>query len=1151
MLTTAGHHRPFSLRASVRRLFALAAGGQTASAGGIFDGAQNTHIQNATFTINQYGGIVVDQPQADAVANEGRQSREDMHTRPASPRQEYDLPQTPRRESPDVYVDCLLTENRGYPLWIPSPSTSLPELNQKLGVSLGDVGVLTPEGGFDFLFNIFHDARHPINATMGVPKGFVPFRPGFSTEFVEWNAGSYLADPSIVRVDDGSNRSKTILEATGTEAAVLMIPEEIRTTHLRNTTCLQKYVAEHIATWYKFVKHELGYDNQNGDLRVVYGCRKSSGFGIATAFNTGRRGNTQLTFSVDSTWADVSGCPYLWNHTGSAEVKVGPFRQETSDVPSRDPVRNQCLFISTIDTKISAEIWRDIEGMGIGTPMDDELQLTFNAWQPRDGPSRQPAGESYPRGPTNAPSSPQYYERTFHPSAILHDILETIAPHLPVYMVCDDDWAPFITKKNMSARDFVKHVLDKRMIVESQGMAYFCEGGQFTQVLGGKPVAEIRFHCIDRIEDRKTTGRYHWKATRTERMKQTTSSGKALSAEPNRREHLALLKRPSELTGGAYVIRRKVQEVYYWATVAESFENEHDPYASPRRESPDVYVDCLLTKSRGYPLWIPSPSTSLPAVNRTLGVSPGDVGVFTPEGGFDYLFNIFHNATHPINAAVGLPEGFIPFSPVVGPEFVEWNAGSYLADSSIIRVDDGRDLLKTTLEATGPEAAVLMIPKEIRTSQLRITTPLRKYVKENIAVWYKFVRHTLGHEIENGDLRVVYGCRKSSGFGIATAFNAGRQENTKLTFSIDNTWASISGCPYRWNHTGSAEVKAGPTQEENSEISVTEPVRNQCLFVNTIDARVSAEIWSQIEELEITTAMDTTLDSTPPHDGFSQHSTDQSDTGGSTNSPPSHRYHEVHPQLNHARNPFDDTSLTPHSFDLEENWASLSALFADDFPINAQDPEYTSTTPAYQGRRVSASAGGPSSMASLASFESQLLDPLTPYPAIPMPQFNENRSNIVLHHPLSLLNGGDSNNPHSELELQRLATQSQSTHAHAGLQPRDISPSGSASPAPALSRSSSGRRQATPSASDEDRDNAPLLKLPSNATAEERVRYKRAQNTLAARRAKRRREAQESRMESDVVRLQREADTWRQRAKIMEDLLENAGIPVPKFSDDV
>ncbi|KAF5310762.1 hypothetical protein D9619_007647 [Psilocybe cf. subviscida] len=252
------------------------------------------------------------------------------------------------------------------------------------------------------------------------------------------------------------------------------------------------------------------------------------------------------------------------------------------------------------------------------------------------------------------------------------------------------------------------------------------------------------------------------------------------------------------------------------------------------------------------------------------------------------------------------------------------------------------------------------------------------------------------------------------------------------------------------------------------------------------------------------------------------------------------------------QNSFDDTSLTPHSLSLEEYWASISVEFADDFPINAQDPTYTCTAPADQGQTMSASAGSPSSMISQAGFEAQLSDPLTQSSSIPMPQFVETGGHLGLYHPLPLTNGGNSTAPHFELQLQlqRLA-QSQFNPAQNGHQSSPISPSGSAASAPALSRSSSGRRQATPSASEEDRDNAPLLNLGSNATAKERAQYKREQNKLAARRARRRREAQVSRMESEVVRLQREADIWRERARMMEGLLEKAGLAFPRFPNDV
>lgn len=84
-------------------------------------------------------------------------------------------------------------------------------MNRTLGISIGDVGILTPEGGFDFVFNIFCDATHPINAVVGVPDNFIPFTPAPAAadiqQFIEWYAGSFLADASIARVDDASDRS--------------------------------------------------------------------------------------------------------------------------------------------------------------------------------------------------------------------------------------------------------------------------------------------------------------------------------------------------------------------------------------------------------------------------------------------------------------------------------------------------------------------------------------------------------------------------------------------------------------------------------------------------------------------------------------------------------------------------------------------------------------------------------------------------------------------------------------------------------------------------------------------------------------------------------------------------------------------------------
>jgi hypothetical protein len=60
------------------------------------------------------------------------------------------------------------------PLWAPGPSRRLPAEYQRNGISIGDVGIISRPGVFEFLFNIFHPADNPINRGR-VPGAFVPF----------------------------------------------------------------------------------------------------------------------------------------------------------------------------------------------------------------------------------------------------------------------------------------------------------------------------------------------------------------------------------------------------------------------------------------------------------------------------------------------------------------------------------------------------------------------------------------------------------------------------------------------------------------------------------------------------------------------------------------------------------------------------------------------------------------------------------------------------------------------------------------------------------------------------------------------------------------------------------------------------------------
>jgi len=68
---------------------------------------------------------------------------------------------------------------------------------QRKGVSIGDVGIFTKNGGFDYLFNVCLPAGHASNAE--VPEGFVPLelKPTEVSVFHAHSSHSHLANPSV------------------------------------------------------------------------------------------------------------------------------------------------------------------------------------------------------------------------------------------------------------------------------------------------------------------------------------------------------------------------------------------------------------------------------------------------------------------------------------------------------------------------------------------------------------------------------------------------------------------------------------------------------------------------------------------------------------------------------------------------------------------------------------------------------------------------------------------------------------------------------------------------------------------------------------------------------------------------------------------
>jgi hypothetical protein len=103
----------------------------------------------------------------------------------------------------EIYCNQLVRRKRGFPLYVPGPQPNRPAEYQKTGVSIGDVGRITEEGIFDFFFNIYLPADHPINNN-NVPENFAPL-PHYSSEDVldlPYPPGNHVSTSSVHRLGD-------------------------------------------------------------------------------------------------------------------------------------------------------------------------------------------------------------------------------------------------------------------------------------------------------------------------------------------------------------------------------------------------------------------------------------------------------------------------------------------------------------------------------------------------------------------------------------------------------------------------------------------------------------------------------------------------------------------------------------------------------------------------------------------------------------------------------------------------------------------------------------------------------------------------------------------------------------------------------------
>ena len=146
-------------------------------------------------------------------------------------------------------------------------------------------------------------------------------------------------------------------------------------------------------------------------------------------------------------------------------------------------------------------------------------------------------------------------------------------------------------------------------------------------------------------------------------------------------------------------------------------------------------------------------------------------------------------------------------------------------------------------ETSASEGAILVLPNGAITVDLLSHQDVKAYVAKHAKLWYEFVTRVRQREVVNGEIRLVMGFDKVSTWGIAT-FGNDVEEQVRLQFErsadLDNTQN------YVWSYASSGSGRAGPHEEELQDLrspTGTSKLRNQCVFVRTMNFCLSGKIW--------------------------------------------------------------------------------------------------------------------------------------------------------------------------------------------------------------------------------------------------------------------------------------------------------------------
>ncbi|KAJ6472184.1 hypothetical protein C8R47DRAFT_1146799 [Mycena vitilis] len=334
----------------------------------------------------------------------------------------------------------MLNQHRGFPLARPSLSDTLPVAYLRRGVSTGDVGFMFDDGEFDFLFNIYLPAYHPVNdGERNVPEDFTPMD---EPEIVQhdYPPGSYVAN-GFERTNTASPEFSDALSFRSLSmfGAICGLPCGSKVEKLTDLDEMRQYAVSHAASWYDYAR-KRNRPRVNGSLYLVTGTEKSDSWAITVTRQLCYGGSCMHL--MNSKVHDES-FPRYWVHSPS---HTADFTNQPNDVDVHGR-QNQTLFLHGFKIGLGASEWTAVtDRYGYKLIYDPHNRRTswiarLFSWMPNWFVA---VLWRWPSWFANTYFVPFHDTQTFHPSIILTEYLLGRVPDASSVVVHDDDWAALV-----------------------------------------------------------------------------------------------------------------------------------------------------------------------------------------------------------------------------------------------------------------------------------------------------------------------------------------------------------------------------------------------------------------------------------------------------------------------------------------------------------------------------------------------------------------------------------------------------------------------------------------------------------------------------------------------------------------------------------